>query len=53
MVLTNFIKVLGLEECADIMVGDEMTRGISGGEKKRLTTGGVYIGLLHPLFFNF
>ncbi|KAM0946166.1 putative ABC transporter, P-loop containing nucleoside triphosphate hydrolase [Dioscorea sansibarensis] len=37
---TDYIlKVLGLDICADILVGDEMRRGISGGQKKRLTTG--------------
>jgi len=30
---------LGLEICADIVVGNAMIRGISGGQKKRLTTG--------------
>ncbi|XP_024168667.1 pleiotropic drug resistance protein 1 isoform X2 [Rosa chinensis] len=44
-IVTDFIlKVLGLEDCADIMVGDEMTRGISGGQKKRLTTGEMLVG---------
>ncbi|KAG5562937.1 hypothetical protein RHGRI_005615 [Rhododendron griersonianum] len=33
------IKILGLDICADILVGDEMRRGISGGQKKRVTTG--------------
>ena len=33
------LQVLGLEVCADTFVGDEMMRGISGGQRKRVTTG--------------
>lgn len=39
-VVTDYIqKILGLDICADTIVGNEMLRGISGGQRKRVTTG--------------
>jgi hypothetical protein len=34
-------QILGLDICADTIVGDQMQRGISGGQKKRVTTGKI------------
>lgn len=33
------LKFLGLEGCKDTMVGNEMIKGISGGQKRRVTVG--------------
>ncbi|KAE8680794.1 Pleiotropic drug resistance protein 3 [Hibiscus syriacus] len=52
-VITDYmLKVLGLEVCADTMVGDEMSRGISGGQKKRVTTGEMMVGPANALFMD-
>ncbi|MQM16082.1 hypothetical protein Taro_049036, partial [Colocasia esculenta] len=52
-VVTDYIlKILGLEICADTLVGDEMVRGISGGQKKRLTTGEMLVGPAKALFMD-
>ncbi|KAL3714547.1 hypothetical protein ACJRO7_006462 [Eucalyptus globulus] len=50
---TDYIlKVLGLDICADTIVGDAMNRGISGGQKRRLTAGEMIIGPARVLFMD-
>ncbi|EYU35725.1 hypothetical protein MIMGU_mgv1a000224mg [Erythranthe guttata] len=52
-IVTDYIiKILGLDICADTLVGDEMTRGISGGQKKRVTTGEILVGPAKALFMD-
>ncbi|XP_024394096.1 ABC transporter G family member 29 isoform X2 [Physcomitrium patens] len=46
------LNMLGLDVCADTMVGDQMRRGISGGEKKRVTTGEMIVGPTKVLFMD-
>ncbi|KAL5539968.1 hypothetical protein UlMin_042730 [Ulmus minor] len=46
------LKILGLDICADTIVGDAMRRGISGGQKKRLTTGEMIVGPTKALFMD-
>ncbi|KAJ8497976.1 hypothetical protein OPV22_008528 [Ensete ventricosum] len=51
--ITDYVlKILGLEVCSDTMVGDEMLRGISGGQKKRVTTGEMLVGPARALFMD-
>nr|XP_023908151.1 pleiotropic drug resistance protein 1-like isoform X2 [Quercus suber] len=52
-VVTDYtLKVLGLDVCADTMVGDEMIRGISGGQRKRVTTGEMLVGPAKAMFMD-
>ncbi|CAG7908065.1 unnamed protein product [Brassica rapa] len=50
---TDYIlKILGLDICAETLVGNAMKRGISGGQKKRLTTGEMIVGPTKALFMD-
>ncbi|XP_017984115.1 PREDICTED: pleiotropic drug resistance protein 2 [Theobroma cacao] len=52
LVTDYVLKILGLDICSDIMVGDEMRRGISGGQKKRVTTGEMLVGPAKALYMD-
>lgn len=47
-----FISMMGLEGCADTIVGDDAVRGVSGGEKKRVTIGEVLLTDARALFLD-
>ncbi|XWS26922.1 hypothetical protein CRYUN_Cryun26dG0071800 [Craigia yunnanensis] len=52
-IVTDYVlKILGLELCADTIVGDALRRGVSGGEKKRVTTGEMLVGPVGALFMD-
>ncbi|XP_024968958.1 ABC transporter G family member 35-like isoform X4 [Cynara cardunculus var. scolymus] len=46
------LRILGLDICRDTFVGDAMKRGISGGQKKRVTTGEMIVGPAKTLFMD-
>ncbi|KAG5248716.1 pleiotropic drug resistance protein [Salix suchowensis] len=50
--LDVFMKVLGLEVCADTILGDELRRGVSGGQKKRVTAGEMLVGSAKVLLMD-
>lgn len=46
------IQQLGLEICQDTVVGNAMLRGVSGGERKRVTTGEMQFGNKSVIFMD-
>lgn len=51
-VVENTIIEMGLEECADNQIGNWHLRGISSGEKKRLSIGLEILTQPHVLFLD-
>ncbi|MCO5606348.1 hypothetical protein L7F22_060536 [Adiantum nelumboides] len=52
-IVTDYVlRVLGLDICADTLVGDQMRRGISGGQRKRVTTGELLVGPAQAFFMD-
>ncbi|KAJ7535346.1 hypothetical protein O6H91_12G029400 [Diphasiastrum complanatum] len=52
-IVTDYtMKILGLDNCSETLVGDNMRRGISGGQKKRVTTGEMLVGPTKTLFMD-
>ncbi|KAI3962225.1 hypothetical protein MKX01_030775, partial [Papaver californicum] len=52
LVTDYVLKILGLDICADTMVGGAMARGISGGQMKRVTTGEMLVGPAKAFFMD-
>ena len=44
------VLLAGWQVCADTLVGNQMVRGISGGQRKRVTTGELVVGPMKVLF---
>ena len=41
--MNNVLSIIGLDGCRDTIVGDAMIRGVSGGQKRRVTMGEMII----------
>ncbi|KAJ8452102.1 hypothetical protein Cgig2_016683 [Carnegiea gigantea] len=52
LIVDYTLRILGLDICRDTLVGDDMLRGISGGQKKRVTTGEMIVGPTKTLFMD-
>ncbi|RHN48302.1 putative sulfate-transporting ATPase [Medicago truncatula] len=47
-----YMKILGLDICEDTMVGNAILKGISKGQRKRVTIGETLVGPLKSLFVD-
>ncbi|KAH0773181.1 hypothetical protein KY290_010318 [Solanum tuberosum] len=52
LITDYMLRILGLDVCQNTIVGHEMIRGISGGQKKHLTTGEMIVGSTKTLFMD-
>jgi ABC-type multidrug transport system ATPase subunit len=48
----NTIRLLGLEECKNTILGNGLIRGVSGGQKRRVTLGEMLVGDACALFLD-
>ena len=46
--LEDLVRVLKLSNAIDTYIGDELIRGVSGGERKRVTIAEMIVGLKFP-----
>ncbi len=51
-VVSLVMQLVGLGHVRDSVVGDAMLRGLSGGERKRLTTAEMLVGQFSALFMD-
>ncbi|KXZ48202.1 hypothetical protein GPECTOR_29g109 [Gonium pectorale] len=47
-----FAKLLGLDHVMDTVVGNELLKGISGGQRRRVTCGEMAVGLAQVMFLD-
>jgi ABC-type multidrug transport system ATPase subunit len=48
----SVIKLLGLTECQNTIIGDALIRGVSGGQKRRVTVGEMLVGDARAIFLD-
>jgi ABC-type cobalamin/Fe3+-siderophores transport system ATPase subunit len=52
MRVENLLRILGLSNAADTILGNDLLRGVSGGERKRVTVAEMLTGTYRCLFFG-
>jgi ABC-type transporter Mla maintaining outer membrane lipid asymmetry ATPase subunit MlaF len=52
VVVDYVLKLMGIDGCQDTVVGDAMLRGVSGGQKKRVTTAEMLVGFTQLLLMD-
>ncbi|KAE8953862.1 hypothetical protein PF005_g32891 [Phytophthora fragariae] len=46
------VEQLGLQTCRDTVIGNALKRGVSGGERRRVTTGDMEFGMKYATFMD-